>query len=751
MNKTWFRRLLLSYLPVFFIVTMILFILFFQTLNEQNRSEAMKANIFLAQQVLRITDSSLKSIDYKVLRETLTNQDVSRFFHSSNDNVYDNIQALKAMDELKLNYPIIHSIYFVRFSDGFVFSDGTSSSISDFSDSAFIQSLNNGFSSKWTGVREFKAFSKADGEKVITLVRGFPDSNSKEGLFVVNVSLSALNHLISQMYNPDISFVKLIDLQGNNVFGNATLHANINTNEVFSNFTSDYTGWKVQSGLINGEIIKITLSFYNVWLAFAIAVVFFGIVWVVYVTRRNYKPIQQIVTLIQTYSQKSPASGKDDKNEFKFIQSVLENMMEQTKQFQQQFEENIIIQKKYYLHEVLEGSRQIDEKEWASDLRKFHLQVTGKACVVLMTEMDGYRDFINTNNSHDQSLLKFIVSSTIQETANSFGTCVWAEWTTDHRLTSILWLPDDVDPNELTNNIVHAFRKWVEQNLSFTVTIGQGNMAANLDELRKSYRTAINTLQYKAVLGTNRFIQSEHVPPSKTELHEYIKTIYLINHALRLSDDDWKKHLDLFFAQITGAILPRKAIETLLQFLTQHLDREFSELSKEYLDVWKSTMPELLQFTSDWDTTDELKERIEHVFQTMLENMQRLRDSRRNSALIMEIRSYIEEDYANPNLSLDYLSEKIQVSGKYLSKMFKEEFGENFVDYLIGLRINHAKKMLFETQKPLQEISQEVGYSNYNSFNRSFKKVVGISPRDFRNVVDISPRDFQKQQVSLEN
>jgi len=114
----WFRRLLLSYLPVFFIVTMILFVVFFQTLNEQNRREAIKANDFLAQQVILFTDNSLKAIDYQVVREILTNPDISRFFSRDSMDVAANIQALKVMDELKFNYPIIDSIYFLRFKTG---------------------------------------------------------------------------------------------------------------------------------------------------------------------------------------------------------------------------------------------------------------------------------------------------------------------------------------------------------------------------------------------------------------------------------------------------------------------------------------------------------------------------------------------------------------------------------------------------------------------------------------------------------
>ena len=81
MNNNWFRRLLLSYLPVFFIVTTILFIIFFQVFNEQNRKEALKANEFLASQVMQYLDNSLRSIDFKVLREILTNPNLKNYLY----------------------------------------------------------------------------------------------------------------------------------------------------------------------------------------------------------------------------------------------------------------------------------------------------------------------------------------------------------------------------------------------------------------------------------------------------------------------------------------------------------------------------------------------------------------------------------------------------------------------------------------------------------------------------------------------
>ncbi len=105
--------------------------------------------------------------------------------------------------------------------------------------------------------------------------------------------------------------------------------------------------------------MKLVLTFYNVWVVFAIAVVVFGILWVIYVTKRNYKPIQQLVSLIQTYSSKSEGTGAASESEFIFIQNTLENLMSETKQYQQQYREKLILQKKYHFHQVLEGSRAI--------------------------------------------------------------------------------------------------------------------------------------------------------------------------------------------------------------------------------------------------------------------------------------------------------------------------------------------------------------------------------------------------------
>ncbi|WP_373229781.1 helix-turn-helix domain-containing protein [Cohnella sp.] len=728
MNRNWFRKLLLSYLPVFFVVITILFVVFFQTLNEQSRKETIKANEFLAQQVIRTTDNSLKAIDYNVVRDILIHPVLSRFFSLENIDAYENIQAVKVMENLKFNYPIIDSIYFVRLKDQYVLGDGSSFRMEEFADKTFIEQVKQSKANvKWTDKRIYKAYPDVAGEEVITLVRGYPYFSSvKKGFFVVNVSLPKLTASIVQMYNPGISFVRLIDGQGQNLVGVE------DEGKVFSQFVSPYTGWQVESGLIDKGIIRLTLKFYNVWLITAIAAVLLGVIWLIYVTKRNYKPIGQIVSLIQTSSLTNKEAGKPGENEFGFIRGALEHMMEEMQKIRQQNLDIFIRQKKHRFQEAMEGSVPINEKEWLSDLKKYNLDVVGQKAYVQVLEIDGYHSFSQTYNQHDQSLLKFLLSSVLQETVQIREAYIWAEWMTDRRLAAIVWVPDEEKMIELRDKTAALAIQWVKQNLSFTITLGQGSTASTLEELRSSYEIAVSMLQYKAVLGTGRVIHPVEVTRPQTRSHEYFHTIYSFTQAFRLPDHEWDKHLNELFKQIRDSISSRKEIESLLQFLHQHLDRVFLELSKEYRNVWKEAEKELLELEKYWETVNELERHCIRIFGAASEKMKTLRDSHRNRIVIGEIRSYIEEHYANPDLSLDYLSNKFLMQAKNISKLFKEEFGENFVDFLIGLRIKNAQTRLLDTEKSLQEIGLEVGYYNYNSFNRAFKNIAGVSPSDFR-------------------
>lgn len=94
------------------------------------------------------------------------------------------------------------------------------------------------------------------------------------------------------------------------------------------------------------------------------------------------------------------------------------------------------------------------------------------------------------------------------------------------------------------------------------------------------------------------------------------------------------------------------------------------------------------------------------------------------------IKQYIIKNY-HLDLKLEDLAYKFSISSYYLSKLFKQETGYNFVEFLTQIRIEKAKKMLLEGI-PIKKIYKKVGYSDPNYFSRVFKKITGVSPRNYK-------------------
>lgn len=93
----------------------------------------------------------------------------------------------------------------------------------------------------------------------------------------------------------------------------------------------------------------------------------------------------------------------------------------------------------------------------------------------------------------------------------------------------------------------------------------------------------------------------------------------------------------------------------------------------------------------------------------------------------------MHEDLAYP-YKLEELADSINYSVPYFSSMFKKTVGESFIQYLTRLRIERAKLLLLTSDQKTFEIAEAIGFENYRSFNRIFKKETGFSPSDFRRI-----------------
>ncbi len=102
------------------------------------------------------------------------------------------------------------------------------------------------------------------------------------------------------------------------------------------------------------------------------------------------------------------------------------------------------------------------------------------------------------------------------------------------------------------------------------------------------------------------------------------------------------------------------------------------------------------------------------------------------SSVLKDILKYVDTYYYEM-IDLDLLSKKFFLSKGHISRLFKYELNENFVEYRTKVRLYKAEELMKDSALTLQYISDAVGFSDVSYFSKSFKKQYGISPEEYRN------------------
>lgn len=100
--------------------------------------------------------------------------------------------------------------------------------------------------------------------------------------------------------------------------------------------------------------------------------------------------------------------------------------------------------------------------------------------------------------------------------------------------------------------------------------------------------------------------------------------------------------------------------------------------------------------------------------------------------MVDQIRHMLDKGYDQP-FELEKVAQSVGMSGSYLSRLFKQKTSMTMTDYVIQLRIEKAKELLLGNPTLRNyEISQLVGYHDPVYFNKLFKKMVGVTPKDYK-------------------
>ncbi len=135
---------------------------------------------------------------------------------------------------------------------------------------------------------------------------------------------------------------------------------------------------------------------------------------------------------------------------------------------------------------------------------------------------------------------------------------------------------------------------------------------------------------------------------------------------------------------------------------------------------------------------EKLEEKLKQALDDLCEmEKSRFTDTTRSKSdssdsTVLKIRRIIDECYSDPMLCLNSISNRLEVSNSYISRVFKEKCGLGVMEYLNLVRIEHAKAIIAQGDMSIKDIASKVGFSSDVSFIRVFKKYERITPGKYR-------------------
>ncbi|MDF2961324.1 MAG: transcriptional regulator, AraC family, partial [Paenibacillus sp.] len=367
-------------------------------------------------------------------------------------------------------------------------------------------------------------------------------------------------------------------------------------------------------------------------------------------------------------------------------------------------------------------------------LKELELGDEAPKVVFAIIEIDKYVQFSLMYNQRDQSLYKYWIEKGLHEISYDPFIKMWSEWMAGNQLGVMFILQDQAAAHARIHDICDSFRMWVNKHTRFTVTVGIGSCFEEISSLPSSYEEASSALNYKSVLGDNRIIEYFQIHPgSKDELVTYLQNIRVMSQLFKSGNPVWENHFEQVFNGLKVALLAQKDIINVLNYMMLYINREINSLPLSFREIWAdSMMPQCLDILDRYETLADIQHNLKTKLDEMYSQFKGLRRVRSNYSLIEDVKYYLEQRYSDASLSLVSVSENFSINSSFLSRIFKEETGENFVDFLARIRIRHAELKLSETKMSVQEIARQVGYNNSLSFIRVFKKIVGHTPGDYR-------------------
>lgn len=454
----------------------------------------------------------------------------------------------------------------------------------------------------------------------------------------------------------------------------------------------------------------------QIFMCVAVVLISLGII--IFVIRRNYRPIVSIMKMLNT--------EENSANELDGIQRRIHEILSMNKYYIKQAEKYAGEKQQNILSKCLEGNyspaaviKMLKDGNVEFKYKYFTLSIFDIKDLSVLFEGD------DEGLSDEQKFreLIFIFHNIFTELFQQHE-CEVKITAVDERIVAIV---DMEDSTPLDMGTVYEVLKYgldfVHQNFGIETGFVLTRLYSSIGALPESYAQGLYLLRYKKSMGIDVPVTVNDVEYGSEERADIV-----------LDGDTEQKLIQC----IAGGNFENA------QMLLEHIFRNLSGM-KLSLDQRQCMMIDLgcilskvpqneveVDFGKILDYSANVSAMQEFLRTSIKEMCERSRITVNKTGKIDQVKEYIDTKYYE-EMDLNGLSFMFHISQNYLSASFKKEVGMPITDYINTVRVKYAKQFLKNTEKSVKDIAEKVGYKNIRTFNRVFQKYEGIAPTVYRN------------------
>jgi two-component system response regulator YesN len=408
--------------------------------------------------------------------------------------------------------------------------------------------------------------------------------------------------------------------------------------------------------------------------------------------------------------------------------ACLEQLSDANQQLHNRLNEQFPYLRQGIFQKLLRGEMSERELHLATEYASINLK--GSHVFVIVAEVDDIISFHRMYGEKDRALIHYALQKLMEETFHGVPFCIGITAMTGR----IVLLIGVDDAEEGTKALLRHYSDEVRANVRtyfrFTVSMAIGSQLPGFTEVGKGYDETAVLLGHRFILGGDITIGTDQADEALLRLNRKLleRQKRVVQSVLHGNLDDSRKLLAEITAELPKSSIQPQTAMGLFAYMLGELDYM---LQQNGCDIQEAMGIDFYGKLHGLRSLSELECWLaDDLFPTVKAHMEREAGSKQ-AKTVREVMLYVQE-HLDEDISLQKAAERFKLSVSYLSKLFKDEAGFNFYEYVLELRMNNARKWLEDTDLPIKEIAERSGYASVQNFNRVFKRCYELPPGEYR-------------------